>query len=135
LNPLIQAYTPAMINAGIADEISFSGTVDWTNSNGTMKFLYHDLEVDLALQNQAKWKSAALAFAANSVLHASNPNSDKLPPRVVKYHVERDMNKGFINLIIKSVLNGLKETMIMSAENRKAYKAAVKEAKKKKASP
>jgi hypothetical protein len=31
----------------------------------------------------------------------------------------RDMNKGFANVIIKSVSNGLKETMIMLKGNRK----------------
>jgi hypothetical protein len=52
-----------------------------------------------------------------------------LPPRIVQFHVARDMNKGFINIILKSLLNGLKETMIMSKENRKAYKAAKKQLK------
>jgi uncharacterized protein YaaN involved in tellurite resistance len=40
------------------------------------------------------------------------------------------MNKGFVNIIIKSVLSGLKETMIMSKENKKAYKKAKKEMRK-----
>jgi hypothetical protein len=40
------------------------------------------------------------------------------------------MNKGFVNILIKSVLNGLKETMIMSKENKKAYKQAKKEMRK-----
>ena len=44
LNPVILAYTPAKINRGTADEISFSGMVYKTNSTGTMKFLYHGLE-------------------------------------------------------------------------------------------
>ena len=95
-----------------------------------MKFLYHDLKVDLAIQDKAKWMSSALAFAANTYLDASNPGSATLPPRIVNYHVERDMNKGFVNILIKSVLGGLKETMIMSKENKKAYKKAKKEAKK-----
>jgi len=95
-----------------------------------MKFLYHDLKVDLALQDKAKWKSSVLAFAANTYLDASNPGSANLPPRIVQFHVERDMNKGFVNIIIKSVLSGLKETMIMSKENKKAYKKAKKEMKK-----
>lgn len=51
---------------------------------------------------------------------------------VCQVGIERDMNKSFINVIIKSILNGLKETMIMSKENKKAHKEAVKDAKKKK---
>ncbi len=134
LNELIQAYTPAKINKGISDEISFSGLAENTNSTGTMKFLYHDLEVDLELEDKAKWKSAIIAFTANTVLHDQNPISPDSPPRKVRFQIERDMNKGFVNVIIKSVLNGLKETMIMSKENRKNYhddKRKLKEENKK----
>ncbi len=126
LNGLLQAFTPAKINAGTLDEISFSGIAEHTKANGTMKFLYHDLEVDLELHKTAKWKSSVIAFAANSVLNSSNPASSDSPPRIVQFHVERDMNKGFINIILKSVIDGLKETMIMSKENRKIFKNAKK---------
>jgi hypothetical protein len=131
LNPLIQAYTPAKINKGILDEIAFSGVAEQTKANGTFKFLYHDLEVDLELKQQAKWKSAVIAFAANSLIHSSNPSSTNVPQRVVQFHVERDMNKGFVNVVIKSLLNGLKETMVMSKENKKTYNEAKKKAKQK----
>ncbi len=129
LNPVIEAYTPARINKGIADDISFSGTVFKTNAIGTMKFLYHDLEVDLNLPKKAKWKNSVIAFAANTALNSSNPGSAKLPPRIVQFRAERNMNKGFINIIIKSLLGGLKETMIMSKENKKAYRTAKKKMK------
>ncbi len=130
LNTLIQAYTPAKINNGITDEISFSGVAEQTKASGMMKFLYHDLEVDLELQDQARWKSSVIAFAANSAVHSSNPASPNQPPREVRFDVDRDMNKGFVNVIIKSILNGLKETMIMSKENRKAFKETKRGAKK-----
>lgn len=126
LSPLIRAYTPAKITKGIADEISFSGTAEQTKAMGTMKFLYHDLEVDLELQDK-KWASSIIAFAANTVLDSSNPPSSDKPPKQVKFQIKRDMNKGFVNVVIKSLLNGLKETMVMSKENRKKYRKDVKE--------
>ena len=129
LNPVIQAYTPAKINAGIADEIVFSGIAEETKASGTMKFLYHELEIDLELKEKAKWKSSVIAFTANTVLNSSNPESPKSPPRQVQFQIERDRNKGFVNVLIKSMLNGLKETMIMSKENRKAYKESKKKSK------
>ncbi len=129
LNPLIGAYTPASINKGVSDNITFSGVAEETKANGTLKFLYHDLEVDLKLQDQARWKSAVIAFAANTLLQSSNPPSSKLPPREVEFHVERDMHKGGMNLVIRSILYGLKETMIMSKENRKTYQEEKKKAK------
>ena len=131
LNPLLQSYTPASIEKGIADEIAFSGNVYWTNASGTMKFLYHDLKVDLALKNKAKWMSSVLAFGANTFLAESNPGSADLPPRIVQYHFERDMTKPFIGMLIRSVLMGLKETMIMSKENKKTYKEEKKKLKEK----
>jgi hypothetical protein len=129
LNPLIQAYTPAKINKGIADEITFSGVATEKKATGTMKFLYHGLEIDLELQEKAKWKSAIIAFASNTATDSSNPPTADLPPKVVQFGITRDMNKGFINVVIKSLLNGLKETMIMNKDNRKAYKVAKKAAK------
>jgi hypothetical protein len=129
LNPVIEAYTPAKVTNGVVDQISFSGVAGATSSIGTMKFLYHDLEVDVHLKKKAKWMSSLLAFTANQALHESNPPSDKLPPKEVKFMVDRDPRKGFINLLLKSLLNGLKETMFMSKDNKKAYKEAKKKFK------
>jgi hypothetical protein len=132
LNGLIGAYTPAKINNGIADEISFSGIAEEKTASGTMKFLYHDLEIDLNLEDQAKWKSSLVALAANTVLNNSNPSSEKLPPRIVQFSVERDMNKAFVNLLVKSILDGMKETMIMSKKNRRTFREAKREVRKEK---
>ena len=131
LNQLLSSYVPAGIKKGIVDDITFSGTAYKTEVTGTMKFLYHDLEVDLQLHDKAKWKSSVLSFAANTYLNSSNPASANEPPRTVQFHAERNMNKGFVNLLIKAILSGVKETMIMSKENRKAFHAEKKEAKRK----
>ncbi len=132
LNQLIEAYTPASVRKGIVDEITFSGIAYRASAGGTMKFLYHDLDVDIDLEGKAKWKSSLLEFGANTVVPAANPASADKPQRIVKFSAERDMNKAFINLIIKSVLNGLKETMIMSKENKQNYREKKKELKKEK---
>jgi hypothetical protein len=130
LNRVIESYAPAKIKTGTIDEITFSGVAKKTGSSGTMKFLYHDLEVEVELLHQAHWKNSVLSFAANTVVASSNPESENLPPKVVKYHAERDMNKAFINLILKSVMAGLKETIFMSKENKKHYREVKKEARK-----
>ncbi len=130
LNPIIKAYTPAEIKNGTADEIIFSGLASGTGATGTMKFLYHDLEIDLQLKEQAKWKSSIVTFGANTALISKNPISDHSPERKVRFAVERDRNKGFINLIVKSVLDGMKETMIMSRENRREFNELKKETRK-----
>lgn len=129
LNPLIEAYTPASVHKGVVDEMTFSGTVFRTSSSGTMKFLYHDLDIDVELEGKAKWKSDVLAFGANTVLPSANP-ADGQPTRVVKFKAERDMHKSFVNITIKSLLAGLKETVLMSKDNKKAFREEKKEAKK-----
>jgi uncharacterized membrane protein len=63
------------------------------------------------------------------LLPAANPASG-LPPRIVEFHAERDMHKSFVNITIKSLLAGLKETVLMSKENKKAFREEKKEAKK-----
>ena len=130
LNPIIHSYTPVTLHNGIVDEIEFSGTAYKTKAEGTMKFLYHDLKIDIDIEDKAPWKSSILSFAANTIVSSSNPPNEKLPPRIVNYHIERDMNKAFINVIIKSTLNGLKETILMSKETKKLYKEEKREAKK-----
>ena len=129
LNPLIEAYTPASVKKGTVDEMAFSGTALRTGSSGTMKFLFHELDIAMELEGKAKWKSSVLAFGANTLLPSANPASG-LPPRIVEFKVERDMNKSFVNILIKSILAGLKETVLMSKENKKAYKEEKKDAKK-----
>lgn len=131
LNPIVKAYTPATIYAGTCDGITLKGTAYKTHATGTMKFLYHDLNVDFAIKKKQHWINSTLTFLANTVVVTdANPGSADLPPRIVKYHFDRDMNKGFINIVIKSALYGLKETFIMSKENKKAYKAEKRKMKK-----
>ncbi|TNF43674.1 MAG: hypothetical protein EP310_04300 [Bacteroidetes bacterium] len=130
LNKVIESYAPAKIKKGIIDEITFSGIAKKTDSNGTMKFLYHDLELEVELLDQAHWKNSLLSFAANNVIASSNPVSESLPPKEVRFQAERDMNKAFINLILKSVLAGLKETIFMSNENKKLYREEKKRIRK-----
>lgn len=126
LNNLLAAYTPAKILKGTADEITFQGVATRTGSTGTMKFLYHDLDLDLKLKNTKDWQNSVISFAANTYLATNNPASANTPPRIVKFQAQRDLNKGGFNIVLRSFLAGMKETMIMSKENKEAYKAEKK---------
>ncbi len=131
LNPLLRSYTPASIEKGKLDDLTLDAMATKTGSSGTMKFLYSDLKLDVELKNQSQWKNDVLSSVGNALLSSSNPPSPNKPPRIVQFHVDRDMNKGFINIIIKSLLAGFKETVVMSKENRKAYKEEKKLFRKK----
>lgn len=130
-NPLVKSYSPAAINSGVVDKVEFSGTAYKNKATGTMKFLYHDLNIDLQLDKQPKWKSDLGAFAANTYLQGSNPINENSPPRIVRYEAIRDMHKGFMNIILKSVFSGVKETLILSKANRKRFQETKKEWKQK----
>ncbi len=130
LNRLLTDFSPNAVKGGRVDEIHFWGTAFRTRASGTMKFLFHDLDVNLHLKSQRDWTNSILSFAANNILIRDNPASVDKPPRIVQYQVERDMNKGFINILLRAALTGLKETIIMSKENKKAYRKVKKEARK-----
>jgi hypothetical protein len=130
INQLITHYAPAKITDGTVDHINFSGIAKQKTASGTMKFLYHDLKIEAHLEKQPAWKNSILSVAANTVVPSSNPVTESAPPKVVDFQIERDMNKAFVNVVIKSALTGLKETVIMSKENRKAYNETKKKAKK-----
>ena len=132
LNRLLAEYTPAKIDSGVVDALNLEGTAYSNRSTGVLKFLYHDLQMDLNLEQQAKWKSDLGAFAANTMLSSSNPVDKGMPAKIVNFEAERDMHKGFINLVLKSLFAGLKETLMMTKENRQNYKRSVKDWKKKK---
>jgi hypothetical protein len=127
LNQFLQSYLPATIKKGISDGISFSGNAYKTNATGEMTFLFHDLDIDLQLKEKTKLQNSIFTFAANTFLINRNPAKAGQPPRVVKFNADRDINKGFINIILKAFFSGMKETMVLSKENRKIFHEAKKE--------
>lgn len=129
LNLFLQSYLPAKIKKGSSDGITFSGNAYKTNASGEMTFLFHDLDVDMQLKEKTKFQNSIITFAANTFLINSNPAKAGQPPRIVKFKADRDMNKGFINIILKAFFSGMKETMFLSKENRKIFNESKKEAK------
>lgn len=129
INPIIKAYSPIEFKAGTADEIKFSGIAQSTRSGGNLTFRYHDLNINLEVNPKENWINSIVSFGANAILRTNNPAAADQPPRSVKFLAERDMNKGFVNLIIKSILDGMKETMNPSKENRREFKEAKNDAK------
>ena len=122
LNPFINSYTPMRIKKGMSDGITFSGVVYRTYSAGTMKSLYHDLEFEMAPVEKVSLGTMIKGFVAKTIINNSNPPSPNLPTRVVQFHVDRDMRTGFIWIIVKSMLDGIQETFIMSKENKEVYR-------------
>lgn len=132
LDAIITQFTPANIENGMVDDLHFYGTAFDTYASGTMQFLFHDLVIDLKLKEEAAWANNIVAFAANTILSKDNPASENVPPRIVQFRADRNRNKAFINILLLSAVAGMKETIIMSKENKKDYRKAKKEARQEK---
>lgn len=130
LNRVSEAFASTSIRKGVVDEISFSGNGYKSGATGEMKFLYHDLDLTIDLKKYSKLKNSLISFAANNYLNSSNPASPGKAARVVKFNVVRDQHKGFMNLVVKSAIAGLQETMLPSKENRKQIRETKKALKK-----
>lgn len=130
LNRVIDGFGSTIARKGVVDEITFSGNAYSSEAMGDLKFLYHDLDLNVDLKKFSKFKNSLISFAANSYLNSSNPPAPGKAAREVKFNVERDQHKGFMNLVIKSIISGLQETMLPSKENRRLNRESKKALKK-----
>jgi hypothetical protein len=131
LNPFISSYSPVKINTGTSDGITFSGTVYERYSRGNMKWLYHDLVLEMAPADKVSLKTIIKGLLANTIINNSNPPSANQPAREVQVYVDRDMRTGFILMMVKSILEGVQETLVMSKDNKMVYREVKDEMKKK----
>lgn len=69
-------------------------------------------------------------IGANNTLLSNIPVSPASPDRVVKFDAKSDMYKGFVNPIIKFILNGMNESFVVLKENGHDFNQAKKEAKR-----
>ena len=124
----IASFAPVKVNNGQINSLKFKGVANRTKSEGEMTFLYNNLniEIERAEKNNTKVSDHLLSIVANTVMNSSNPIKPGLPARKVDFVFHRDMNKGFMNLFIKSVLTGAKESVLPSKGNRKKYRLAKK---------
>ncbi len=121
----IASFAPVIIHNGRINSMTFSGTATKRASKGNMSFAYSDLNIEVNRHIKGKntiFADHLLTIAASSVVKANNPSGPNVPLRKVKFKVERDIHKGFVNIIIKSVLAGVKESILPSKENRKLYR-------------
>jgi len=130
LNRVIEAFAPTSVKTGFVDAINFSGNGYPREASGDMEFLYHDLGLIIDVKKYSKFKNSLISFAANNYLNSSNPASNDKAARKVKFVVERDRNRGFMNLVVKSIVAGVQETMLPSKENRKLNRETKKALKK-----
>jgi hypothetical protein len=135
LSKMVASFAPVKIASGKLRNMVFSGDATADKAKGTMTFLYSNLKLDFqtgkVTTGKKGFRNKILSTIANSYIYLNNPEPEQ-PVRKVKFTVKRDMHKGFLNLLIKSILAGIRETALPSKENRKVYKQNRKTQKVKK---
>lgn len=128
---LMTYYDSAIIPAiglkvlnGKIESLSFQASADNYTSSGTMKLKYHDLEAEVFKSKKTE-KNGFLSWSVNNLIHKSNPGKNgELREATMTFN--RDLYKGFGNILWKTVQSGIVNTIApfgMTTE---------KEAKKKK---
>ena len=114
LNPLLQPMALTRIEKGQVNQLRFQLNGNDYGSTGKLTLLYQDLKISV-LKKQAKdndWKTKKLAsLLANIVAKDANPLKKEPEPREASIDFKRILNKSFFNLIWKSVLQGVKQTV------------------------
>ena len=106
------AVIPALglkILEGNIESVSFQGSANNYNSQGTMTMLYRDLKADVFKRKNSD-KNEILSWSVNHLLHKSNPgNNGEVREATMKF--ERVMYKGIGNFLWKTLQNGIVNTI------------------------
>jgi hypothetical protein len=107
-NQAIYPATGLKFKDGTLNSIQFNVQGTPTKTNGKMSMLYSGLKANLASEKKQK---KGLNWLANSILLTENP-SEKGKLRIALIEFERVQYKGFGNLLWKSVMSGLVNTVV-----------------------
>lgn len=124
-NPAIFPAAGLKFNGGVLDSLMLKGNANTTYSSGTMKMLYHNLDL-FVMKKDERTKNTFLSWGVNSFIRKNNPRKGvNKKPKVVMMFFERNMEKGFGNFFWKTTFSGLKATMIPSINtiNRKNFQS------------
>ncbi len=108
-NPMIQHTKNISIISGQLDYASFSFTANKNSSYGTMKFIYHDLKVEVLnkLGNKIGFREKVKTFLMNKiVIKDRNPDKNGVV-RISNIHAEHNPYRFFPYYSMQSILSGI----------------------------
>jgi hypothetical protein len=121
----LTAYNPMMIyaaygkiNSGHQKSLEFNFTYDPIGSNGTMKFVYDELKIELLGDNPEEgggFGDDIKTFFANTIIQNQNLLSEK-SFRTGEINYERNPKKSLFNYWWKSLLVGFKSSIGLSSK-------------------
>ena len=120
LNPILEKNAFIYATSGKIDKMNFSFTANNNKSTGKMTLLYHGL--DITIKNKHTDDTTALrekliSFFANEKIIYSNPMPGK-EVREGTIDYERDPERFLFSYCFKSILSGIKSSLIKSPKNR-----------------
>jgi len=108
-NPIIRPTKQITIKSGILDSLSFSFIANKNSSQGTMKFMYHDLAVEMMNKKKLKigLKEKLQTFVVNNlIINNNNPGKDGVV-RTSKIHAKHNPYRFFMFYSMQSILSGI----------------------------
>ena len=114
LNPVMKPLAMVEVKSCKIDELNFSMSGNEKEANGEVKFLYHDLKVNILKKEEGthEFKKKGLLSLLANIMVIKDQNPDNGEVRVAYPHYERDPNKSFFNLVWKTLFTGIKETAL-----------------------
>ena len=122
LNPMLEKNAFIYATSGKIDEMSFNFIANNTKANGRMTVLYHGL--NLAVKNKrtddtTAIKEQLISFIANIKVQDSNPTpGEKVRVGIIDY--ERDPEKFIFNYWVKSIISGIKSSLVKNPKEKKS---------------
>jgi hypothetical protein len=115
LNPILENNAFIFVESGKIDEMNFSLTANNTKATGSINLLYHDLNIKVKnrqTDETSGLKEKLISFIANMVVINENPKQGK-EVRVGIIDFERDPEKFIFNYWVKSILSGVKSSLLI----------------------
>ena len=111
LNQLTEPMAMISLKSGEINKLNFYLTADNHKSNGKATFLYQDLKLEVLKMKEEELKKNGLnSLLVNTMAKNNNPQNDHVREGNIYY--ERDVKRSFFNLVWKSILSGVKNTVL-----------------------
>lgn len=112
INPILENVAFLSIKSGKLDHFTFSFKANELRSDGTMKFYYHDLDIDTEKKDKTFNTGRKLMFMVAKALFINKNNPGKNgKPGLTKIHYDRYPNKYFFYYTWKSLQSGIMEAL------------------------
>jgi len=121
LNKVFEPLTAVSIRSGLLDQLNFNVRLNDDVSDGEVTFLYNNLKIDKLNENYLQahdFDNSIKSLIANSFLIKKSNPSGRRDPRTGIVHFNRNKRKAIFDFWLKSVLDGMKFTVLNEDKNK-----------------